>query len=275
MPGITRVVPGNAPKSMSAGCVVMITKRPVVKTKTKSSDYVQVVVWWMMLFIMKLHVIRLLHFHQQRRSKMLVRFFMFVYVMVLLLLGPQRRSMILVKFPSKHHCFSDTVRPAASVEFAHDDSFLVDSDNSLAATVCLNDDVNPCEFDCIGSLTASVYQVQPECLRLVSDQIAHVNGRTLRDDGSLGGRHGERAPGLEDMVSPEGYISDVCSSNCTQVGAGLCDVQVDSPPIVPCPISLRLYKFSRMGCACIQLNPETWYYYLQHEDNVKLRDYLW
>ena len=91
----------------------------------------------------------------------------------------------------------------------------------------------------------------------------------------------------DDVDNGDNFMAER-SYDCTQVQESVSDecpilqsvhkidpLSVDSPVATLCPISLRLSDPVELGGVKSQMKPAIWDYYLQYEDNVEMRNYLW
>ena len=186
--------------------------------------------------------------------------------------------------------------PAASVDYDDVYSVLeisddITCDNSLAASVYYLNEECPTMVN-EHSLAASVYGEFVECSTNINST---GSTETTVVVGSLGDRsQGSSSQSPADIrgVSHDEEVNDVIEDHltydCNQVHVDMSkceDVvqnecinyveEVEESVINPCPISLRLHKPVLVSGVQSQLNPQTWSYYLEHEDDIDLQSYLW
>ena len=189
----------------------------------------------------------------------------------------------------------DTISPAASVDSClmnySDDHVYCQSDctDSLAASVYQDLDVYHIDSIPQHSLAASVYEDFVECSTNRNSQVSEhqVSPTTQTTDKKTSVRKEDRASSFScrgiEGINGGSVAKGLQKDDCNQVRKNVvdetigenCCINLNINHNVPlCPMSTRLHKSLISGVEA-QLKPQSWLYYLQHEDNMEIRDYLW
>ena len=191
-------------------------------------------------------------------------------------------NMLMVQLSAKF-CVNDGLAASSYCVLDVDDSSSL-AEHSL--TVSVYDDVVECTTECSTILGG---HSQPGVLVEDSDTRMETSGEA---SGSVGGGSDERSSHLStgfqsSTFSENGdreFLFYDCNQTCTELvsddnfGQGQyvdCVVDFANSVIDTCPISLRLHQSVLVSGVESQLKPETWSYYLEYEDNMDLKNYLW